>query len=267
MNGPAVIPEHPSTSKALWLAAATIAVLLHLGIAALAYVHLQQDAESEDLGAPGIEIGLELSSPQATPTDLPPGPEAEASVASPAVAEQVAEVKQVDLPKDTPTEAETPDQIVTAEKSDKPVEEENPDVKVNTQASEESVAQEATAAPSLPDAAETQKSVTIDAGTAESRRRMRVTWQKELVAHLDKHKKYPSSHVQKSAEIVLSFTLDRMGRVLSVGVIRGSGDEAFDEAARAMVARSNPVPPPPPLVADEGLSFTLPVVFRVGRRK
>ena len=30
-----------------------------------------------------------------------------------------------------------------------------------------------------------------------------------------------------------------------------------------MVGRSDPVPPPPPLVADEGLSFTLPVIFKV----
>jgi outer membrane biosynthesis protein TonB len=37
----------------------------------------------------------------------------------------------------------------------------------------------------------------------------------------------------------------------------------FDEAALAMIHRSDPVPPPPPLVADEGLSFTLPVIFRV----
>jgi TonB family protein len=45
--------------------------------------------------------------------------------------------------------------------------------------------------------------------------------------------------------------------------VKGSGDPVFDKAALAMVHRSDPVPPPPPLVADEGLSFTLPVVFRV----
>jgi len=41
------------------------------------------------------------------------------------------------------------------------------------------------------------------------------------------------------------------------------GLDPFDQAALAMVRRSDPVPPPPPLVADEGLSFTLPVIFRV----
>ena len=30
-----------------------------------------------------------------------------------------------------------------------------------------------------------------------------------------------------------------------------------------MVRHSDPVPQPPPLVADEGLNFTLPVIFKV----
>jgi len=30
-----------------------------------------------------------------------------------------------------------------------------------------------------------------------------------------------------------------------------------------MLQRSDPVPPPPPLAADEGLAFRLPVIFQV----
>jgi hypothetical protein len=30
-----------------------------------------------------------------------------------------------------------------------------------------------------------------------------------------------------------------------------------------MVRRSDPLPAPPPLIADDGLSFTVPVIFRV----
>ncbi len=67
----------------------------------------------------------------------------------------------------------------------------------------------------------------------------------------------------KSAEIVVSFALDRLGHVLSMSVVKGSGDSAFDQAALSMIKRSDPVPQPPPLVADEGLTFTLPVIFRV----
>jgi TonB family protein len=54
--------------------------------------------------------------------------------------------------------------------------------------------------------------------------------------------------------------------VLSSSIVRGSGDPSFDQAALDMLKRSDPVPSPPPLVADEGLSFTLPVIFRVKGR-
>ena len=67
----------------------------------------------------------------------------------------------------------------------------------------------------------------------------------------------------QAAEVVVSFDLDRVGHVMSTRVVKGSGDAAFDEAALAMLAHSDPVPPPPPVVADEGLTFTLPVIFRV----
>ena len=49
-----------------------------------------------------------MTSPHLEPTDLPPGPDTEASVASPAIAEQKAELKDSELPKDTPTETEDP---------------------------------------------------------------------------------------------------------------------------------------------------------------
>jgi protein TonB len=54
--------------------------------------------------------------------------------------------------------------------------------------------------------------------------------------------------------------------VLSTSIVKGSGDTALDEAALAMVRKSDPVPPPPPAVADEGLSFTLPVIFKIKGR-
>jgi TonB family protein len=62
---------------------------------------------------------------------------------------------------------------------------------------------------------------------------------------------------------VVNFVLDRLGHVVSTSIVEGSGDAAFDAAALDMVRRSDPLPPPPPAIADDGLSFTLPVIFRV----
>jgi protein TonB len=250
-------------SRRLWIFAGLSALALHLGGAALAVAHLRTDDLDDQLGAPAIEIGLELSSPKLEPTDLPPGPDSDASVASPALAEQKAEVKETDLPKDTPTETENPDRVVTPNDVKKPVEEDAKIAAVQTQASQESVAAEATATPSSDETPQATHSVAPAQGTGETARRLRTTWQKELIAHLDKHKRYPAERVQKSAEIVVGFALDRTGHVLSASIVKGSGDPVFDAAALAMIRRSDPVPQPPPQVADEGLNFTLPVIFRV----
>ena len=253
-------------SRRLWILAAVGALALHIGGAALAIAHLRSDDVDDSLGAPAIEIGLEMMSPHLEPTDLPPGPDADASVASPALAEQKAEVKETELPKDVPTETEDADRAVTPDDQKKPKEDDAKLAAVQTSASTESVAAEATATPSSEAIQQGPRSVAPAQGTGESVQRMRATWQKELIAHLDKHKRYPASRSQKSAEIVIGFALDRTGHVLSTSIVKGSGDAAFDEAALAMVRRSDPVPQPPPLVADEGLSFTLPVIFRIKRR-
>jgi TonB family protein len=83
------------------------------------------------------------------------------------------------------------------------------------------------------------------------------------MAHLERFKRYPSTGMPRSARIEVGFSLDRVGHVVSATIRQGSGDPAFDQAALSMLRRADPVPPPPPLVADEGLSFTLPVVYRV----
>jgi periplasmic protein TonB len=253
----------PKPSRRLWVLAAAAALALHLGCGALAIAHLQESESENDIGANAIEVGLEFASVRREVTDLPAGPDTDASVASPALAEQQAEVKETELPKDIPTEPEEADRVVTPNETNKPKEEDAKIAAVQTQASTESVASEATATPSSEAIPEGPRSVAPALGSGETARRARVTWQKELVAHLDKHKRYPPQRAQKSAEIMVSFALDRMGRVLSASIVKGSGDTAFDEAALAMLKRSDPVPQPPPMVADEGLSFTLPVIFRV----
>jgi TonB family protein len=126
----------------------------------------------------------------------------------------------------------------------------------------ESTPVEATAPPSSEAVQESPQSVASAQGAGENARRVRATWQKDLIAHLNKHKRYPPGRANQGAQIVVGFVLDRTGPILSANIVKGSGDTAFDEAALAMLRRSDPLPIPPPLVADEGLSFTLPVIFR-----
>src|SRR5260221_1051913 len=125
-------------SRRLWILAAVGALALHIGGVALAIAHLSPDDVDDSLGAPAMEIGLEMTSPHLEPTDLPPGPDTDASVASPAMAEQKAEVKETELPKDVPTETDDPDRAVTPDDSKKPTEDDAKMAAVQTQASKES---------------------------------------------------------------------------------------------------------------------------------
>ena len=80
--------------------------------------------------------------------------------------------------------------------------------------------------------------------------------------HRNGTKRYPAERKSPRAEVVVSFVLDRLGHVISKRIVKGSGDAAFDAAALDMLQRSDPVPAPPPLVADDGLTFSLPVIFQ-----
>jgi periplasmic protein TonB len=228
---------------------------------------MRPDAEDEALGAPAVAIALELTAPHTEPSNLPPGPEAEAAAASAATLAQKEVVKPTELPKDLPTDTDDPDRLVAPDDSKMP-KKDNPDV-MSTQAaaSEASVASVATAPPSLSAAQDSPISAAPAQGTGESAQRIRVTWQKELAAHFNRYKRFPADRSNEGAQLVVSFDLDRTGHILAARIVQGSGDASFDEAGLVMLRRADPVPPPPPPVADEGLSFTMPVIFRVkGKR-
>jgi protein TonB len=247
---------------AIWIPAAIGAVALHLACIRLVYANLPTE-DADDLGAPAFEVGLDLLSPRIEATDLPPGPESDASAAAPAQIEQKEKVEETALPQEKPTQAEEPDRIVAETAPKTPREEEQKVAAVETNASTESAASEATAPAPIENAREAPVTAAPAPGTGASAQRIRVTWQKKLMAHLERFKRYPSTGMPRSTRIEVGFTLDRLGHVVSAEIRQGSGDPAFDQAALAMLRRADPVPPPPPLVADDGLSFTLPVVYRV----
>jgi periplasmic protein TonB len=254
-------------SRRLWILAAAGALALHLGFGALAIAHLQTREDQDSLGAPAIEIGLELASSRAEPINLPPGPEVDASTASPQLAEQQAAVNETELPKDTPAEADDPDRVVKPNGSKK--KEDDPKIAtVQTLASTLSLPQQATAAPRL-DGRLDDKATAPKLGIGNSTELAKLKWDKTLVAHFRKHLIFPEGEKVKSAKVrvVLDLEFDRMGHVVSAGIAEGSGRKAFDEAALKMVRRSDPVPIPPPLVADEGLKRTVPVDFNHAKSK
>jgi periplasmic protein TonB len=249
----------------MWVLAAVVAAAIHLGCVALALSYIDRTPDDE-VGSPAVEIGVELLAPHADMPDLAPGPDVEASIAAPSTVDQTQSAERTDLPRAVPVETEDPDRLVAPVETEKPKPDDPSAPAVPTTPSIESAAVEATAPPSTEMIAESTRSITPVQGIGVSAQRARATWQKELIAHFNRHKRYPANRSARTAEILVGFELDESGRVLSSSIVQGSGDAAFDEAALAMLRRSDPVPPPPPLVADEGLSFTMPVIFRVKDR-
>ena len=248
-------------SRRLWIFAAVAALALHLGCVALAIARMPSDEGDDSLGANAVEIGVELTSPHTEDTDLPPGPDADASVASPPMPDQKTEAKPTDVPQDTPSETEDPDRVVTMNKSSKPTED---DPKVETPqstAAPESVQQEATAEQTLDHAQESTTTTAPNVGLGKDKQKLTADWGRKISAYFELHKRYPEVEKRKPAKVRLSLVLNRLGHVLSVAVAQSSGDPKYDEAALSMIHRSDPVPRPPAKLTDDQFAFSLDVNF------
>jgi TonB family protein len=251
------------TSKRLWVIAALTAFGLHLGGVALAVAHLRADDGDEGLGAAGAEYAVELASPKLPDEEaLPPGNDIAQQAVQGAV-QQKAELKDTDLPQARPMDAEDPDRIVTEDNSKKPKEEDTQVAKVETNAQEMQEAHEDRAPTQIEDApreAETAKAP--NPGIGKDKLGLTAKWGKKISAYFELHKKYPEKKKDaKEAKVKVSLVLNRRGNVLSVDVTESSGDPDYDEAAVAMVRRSDPVPQPPAELMNDQFPFNLEVKF------
>jgi protein TonB len=83
-----------------------------------------------------------------------------------------------------------------------------------------------------------------------------------VAAQLARQKRYPADARARGEQgtALVSFSIDGSGRVTRVAIARGSGSSSLDQEVRAMVSRAAPFPPPP---GGRGMSFTVPVSFRI----
>jgi periplasmic protein TonB len=256
------IDQRPS--RRLWICAAVGALVLHLGCLAFALERMSDD-DGDALGANAVEVGVEWTSPHVDDSDLPPGPDTDAQMASPPVPEQKAETKPTELPQDKPTQTDDPDRLVTENKSVKPTED---DPKVETQqtaAQPESDQQIATAQQTLENAQEKAVTSAPNIGLGKDKERLTADWGRKVSAYFELHKRFPEVQKSKSAKVKISLLLNRLGHVLSVAVAESSGDPLYDEAALAMVRRSDPVPRPPAKLTDDQFAFNLEVHFTAAK--
>lgn len=93
--------------------------------------------------------------------------------------------------------------------------------------------------------------------------RVEPAWQTALVRHLQQYKRYPSEAQSRGEEgvVMLSFSVDRSGRVLAHQIVRSSGHRELDNEVMSMIERAQPLPAFPPSMTQNEYSFTVPLRF------
>ncbi|MBY8825214.1 energy transducer TonB [Sphingomonas colocasiae] len=91
---------------------------------------------------------------------------------------------------------------------------------------------------------------------------MRDSWEARLLAHLERHRRFPADARARREEGVahIRFRMNRAGRVLAARILRGSASPSLDRAALETVRRAQPLPAIPEALPEE-IELDLPVAF------
>jgi periplasmic protein TonB len=255
-----------------WLIAAAMMVSMHAAAGALAVMNWpEEESSDEEAGSFMVELAPVPVAPPTEKLNLAIGPRAEEAAAAVAPTEEVKEKSEVETPKveEAPL-APQPEVVVEKQKpveeiEDKKEEEDpRPEQKALPQAS---VASQETSAPPPVDAPPAEKPAAPKQGVSSKPSEATMSWQKSLVFHLNKHKKYPHEARKNGHEGVasVSFTLDRSGKVISSHLDKSSGSDLLDEEAIEVLNRASPFPTPPSDVPNLTINLSLPIQFRIKR--
>jgi len=242
-----------------WTACAAAVVALH-GLIVLA-ITTRSGEEEDAAGAPvlTIELAPVAVAPPAPTRDLAPGPvvesESQQQVAEAAPPQERKELKKEERVAEEPP---APDPEVAMPKPE-PMGEEGP-IDDKPAPAVASAAPVPTAPQNAPTPAPRVAALAVGQ-VARPTPAAVATWERLLVAQLERHKRYPPHARGKVGEARLAFSIDRGGRVLTSRIVRSSGSAALDEEALALIKRAAPLPPPPAGLPDDRLSFVVPIRY------
>lgn len=97
----------------------------------------------------------------------------------------------------------------------------------------------------------------------------RQSWESEVLARLQQAKRYPvySLRAKQEDRVIVKFTIDQEGRVLSSLVINSQGYSALDKESLALIARASPLPKPPvTAMVNSRVEMEVPIEFFIGRK-
>ena len=261
-------PRHIASAR--WVSAAIFVVAVHIACTALAVLHWQEQELAD--AAAGATI-VEMVPAPAVPVDSPDvahGPQVEEAMLAPAPS---IESKDVVEPEEQPKLEPAPlaPEPEVALPIQKPIEEEKPkeqevkeEVKQQVEP-QESAAPLTMAPPKVEPTEEPTQAPATGATAAERSKRVEVSWQKALVSHLNRFKRYPDGARARGAQgaVLVEFTIDRAGNVVASRVLQPSGSSSLDEEAIAVLQRASPLPRPPVEMTGELFPLTLPIQFRI----
>jgi protein TonB len=88
-------------------------------------------------------------------------------------------------------------------------------------------------------------------------------WKSQLVARLERYKRYPSEAQSRGEHGVaqLAFSVDRGGGVHNARIVHSSGSSILDRETLTLVGRAQPLPPPPPEITGSQIPVVVPIRY------
>jgi protein TonB len=252
-----------------WAAAAVLVTGMHIGGGALAMLHWNDgEPPEESAGSVAIELAPVAVALPVDTTDLAHGPLVEEAAPTAQAAHESIEEVEKDLPKADPSPLAPEPEVALP--IAKPVDDRKPDEQSQKPLPQQQSQEQAAPAPltTSPPRVHTATADTAAApspGTSAIPASIQASWQRALISHLNRFKRYPEAARVRGIQgvVKVEFTIDREGRIVASHVAQSSGSSALDAEALATLRRANPLPAPPVKAADATFYLVLPIHFRI----
>jgi periplasmic protein TonB len=86
-------------------------------------------------------------------------------------------------------------------------------------------------------------------------------WQNQLMAHIERFKRYPDKAHGNLGSAKVSFTIDHEGHLLGSRIIQSSGSATLDDEVLHMLERAQPLPRPPDQTPDANMTVIFQMNF------
>jgi len=249
----------PSRAKAFlgWSAALFLSGAVHAGAFALA-LNWHQPGPISDAAPPAVMIDLLPAAPVVPKVEAAPGPQAPDSAPRPEP--QHAQPTPDRAAEPAPALPQQDAAVAIPEPSPAPQIQSVPPREEPKKPSEQRTLASRSAAPPTFEAEHRPTARARAAGAASISSAVVASWKSELMAQLNRHKRYPPGAGRDGTSLV-GFSVSRSGAVTAARLVRSSGDSTLDQEAVSLPRRASPLPAPPEGMSGSSIALTVPIHF------